>query len=58
MARFEKLKKWKEDRMIKKTKQLWDAGYNSLEISIKLGKPIDDVQDWIKQIVAAERVAQ
>ena len=54
MARFEKLRNWKENQMIEKTHRLWNQGYNSLEISKKLRQPIEDVQKRIKLIVAAE----
>ena len=49
---FEKLKNWKERRMIGKTKKLWNEGYNSLEIAAKLRQPVGRVQEWIKMIVA------
>lgn len=55
MARFEKLEAWKENRMIEKTQRLWNEGFNSMEISKKLHRPIEDVQKWIKLIVAAEK---
>lgn len=58
MARFEKLKNWKENRMIEKTHRLWNQGYNSMEISKKLRRPIEDVQKWIRKIVAAEKATQ
>ena len=55
MARFEKLEAWKENRMIEKTQRLWNEGCNSMEISKKLHRPIEDVQKWIKLVVAAEK---
>lgn len=58
MARFEKLTEIREKIMIGRTKKLWDAGYNSLEISKKLHRPIDQVHEWIKFVVAAEKATQ
>ena len=55
MARFEKLRNWKENRMIEKTKKLWDEGHNSYAIALKTRQPIEKVQEWIKLIVAAEK---
>lgn len=58
MARFEKFETWRENRMIEKTQRLWNLGYNSMEISKKLRRPIEDVQKWIKFVVVTDKATQ
>ena len=55
---FEKLKKTKAQILIGRTKKLWEAGYNSMQIAEKIHQPVERVQEWIKLIVAAEKVTE
>lgn len=55
---FEKLKKLKDKFMIGRVEQLWDEGYNSLEIAIKMHIPVERVQEYVKVIVAREKTAK
>lgn len=55
---FEKLRSWKEKRMIEKTHRLWNQGYNSLEIATTMHVPVERVQEWIKIIVARDKTTK